>query len=119
MSYSLGRPRTRRCVGPTRASVDSISPNPRSAMCVSSCVRDLPKRTKPLRGGRDRRIVHKPSASATRPIDSDLSLLVPTRYAVLFSGMATLGGRLGPLLHFAVVQHSSQNPPLTHLLPAK
>ena len=32
-----------------RASVDSIAPNPRSAMCVSSCVRDLPKITHRLR----------------------------------------------------------------------
>ena len=31
------------------------------------------QRTKPLRSGKDRRIVHKPSASATRPIDSDFS----------------------------------------------
>ncbi len=36
------------------------------------------------------------------------------RCAVLFSGMATLGGGLGSL-HFAVVRHSSQNAPLTHL----
>jgi len=37
------------------------------------------------------------------------------RCAVLFSGMATLGGGLGSLLHFAVVRHSSQNAPFTHL----
>ena len=31
------------------------------------------QRTKPLRGGKDRRIVHKPSASAARPIEFDFS----------------------------------------------
>ena len=41
-------------VGPTRASVDSTAPNPRSAMCLGSGVRELPRRTKPLRGGKDR-----------------------------------------------------------------
>ena len=30
-------------------------------------------RTKPLRGGKDLGLVHKPSASATRPIDSDFA----------------------------------------------
>src|SRR5271166_3869044 len=29
--------------------------------------------------------------------------------------MVTLGGSLGPLLHFAVARHSSQNAPLAHL----
>src|SRR5262249_53636071 len=40
--------------------------------------------------------------------------LVPTRRAVLISGKATLGGGLGPLLHFAVVRRPSQNAPLAH-----
>src|SRR5262245_23277792 len=34
--------------------------------------------------------------------------LVPTRRVVLISGKATLGGGLGPLLHFAVVRRPSQ-----------
>ena len=34
---------------------------------------------------------------------------------VLFFGMVTLGGSLGPILHFAVARHSSQNAPLAHL----
>src|SRR5262249_37414872 len=38
--------------------------------------------------------------------------LVPTRRAVLISGKATLGGGLGPLLHFAVVRRPSQDAPL-------
>ena len=29
--------------------------------------------------------------------------------------LTDLGGRLGPLLHFAVVEHSSQNASLVHL----
>ncbi len=32
-----------------------------------------------------------------------------------FSGMATLGGGLGPLLHFALVRHPSQSVAITHL----
>ncbi|MGZ3489338.1 MAG: serine hydrolase, partial [Isosphaeraceae bacterium] len=38
-----------------------------------SALRFLPQRTKPLRGGKDPGLVHKPSASATRPIDSDFA----------------------------------------------
>ena len=74
--------------------------------------RPPPGNTKPLRGGK-----YQVSFTSRRPQQLAhrlglLSLLVPTRCAVLFSGMATLGGGLGPLLHFAVVQHSSQKRPL-------
>jgi hypothetical protein len=36
-------------------------------------VRDPLRRTKPLRGGKDGDLVHEPSASAIRPIDSDFA----------------------------------------------
>ena len=48
------------------------------------------ERTKPLRGGKDPGLVHKPSASATRPIDSDFApcLYQRARRAILRHGYA-------------------------------
>ena len=43
------------------------------------------RRTKPLRGGKDPGLVHKPSASATRPIDSDLAPCLYQRAAPCYS----------------------------------
>src|SRR5271157_5600105 len=43
------------------------------------------RRTKPLRGGKDLGLVHKPSASATRPIDSDLAPCLYQRAAPCYS----------------------------------
>src|SRR5271166_3233796 len=42
-------------------------------------------RTKPLRGGKDPGLVHKPSASATRPIDSDFAPCLYQRAAPCYS----------------------------------
>src|SRR5271157_6085575 len=43
------------------------------------------RRTKPLRGGKDPGLVHKPSASATRPIDSDFAPCLYQRAAPCYS----------------------------------
>ena len=43
------------------------------------------QRTKPLRGGKDPGLVHKPSASATRPIDSDFAPCLYQRAAPCYS----------------------------------
>ncbi len=48
-------------------------------------VRDPWRRTKPLRGGKDPGLVHKPSASATRPIDSDFAPCLYQRAAPCYS----------------------------------
>ncbi len=43
------------------------------------------QRTKPLRGGKDPGLAHKPSASATRPIDSDFAPCLYQRAAPCYS----------------------------------
>ena len=43
------------------------------------------QRTKPLRGGKDPGLVHKPSASATRPFDSDFAPYLYQRAAPCYS----------------------------------
>ena len=48
-------------------------------------MRILGQRTKPLRGGKDPGLVHKPSASATRPIDSDFAPCLYQRAAPCYS----------------------------------
>ena len=50
-----------------------------------SRVRHLRQRTKPLRGGKDPGLVHKPSASPTRPIDSDFAPCLYQRAAPCYS----------------------------------
>ena len=54
-------------------------------MTASSAVRLLLRKTKPLRGGKDPGLVHKPSASATRPIDSDFAPCLYQRAAPCYS----------------------------------
>ena len=60
------------------------------AQCIGVCrktegVRDLQRRTKPLRGGKDRDLVHKPSVSATRPIDPDFAPCLYQRASPCYS----------------------------------
>jgi len=52
---------------------------------TSKSVRLPVQRTKPLRGGKDPGLVHKPSASATRPIDSDFAPCLYQRAAPCYS----------------------------------
>src|SRR5271165_6146552 len=49
------------------------------------CGYNILQRTKPLRGGKDPGLVHKPSASATRPIDSDFAPCLYQRAAPCYS----------------------------------
>jgi hypothetical protein len=63
--------------------------------------RDRERRTKPLRGGEDRDLVPKRSASPALPTDSDFA---PHLYRCAVRAtlrMATLGSGLGLLLHFS------------------
>ena len=79
-------------------------------------VRLPPGRTKPLRGGKDPGLVHKPLASATRPIASDFVPCLYQRAASCYSPAWFCLGRVWPLFfHFAVVEHSTQNTPFAHL----
>ena len=74
------------------------------------------RRTKPLRGGKDPGLVHKPLASATRPIASDFVPCLYQRAASCYSPAWFCLGRVWPLFfHFAVVEHSTQNTPFAHL----
>src|SRR5271166_4526966 len=49
------------------------------------CGYNILQRTNPLRGGKDPGLVHKPSASATRPIDSDFAPCLYQRAAPCYS----------------------------------
>jgi hypothetical protein len=74
------------------------------------------RRTKPLRGGEDRALVHRPSASLTRPVDCDFAPCLCRCAAPCYSPpRVTLGGGLGPRRHVTAVRHPSQSAPLTHL----
>ena len=56
-----------------------------TATRTMSHIRVPPRGTKPLRGGKDPGLVHKPSASATRPIDSDFAPSLYQRAAPCYS----------------------------------
>ena len=62
------------------------SPIADCGMPILECgMRNEIQRTKPLRGGKDPGLVHKPSASATRPIDSDFAPCLYQRAAPCYS----------------------------------
>jgi hypothetical protein len=71
-------------------------------------------------GGLNRSTVGKTAISARgqlRPLPQRLRLrssLVPARYAMLSSGMATLGGGYSLVLHSAAGRHTARLAPLTH-----
>jgi len=71
-------------------------------------------RTKPLRGGKDRGIVHKSSASAARPIESDFAPCL-YRCAVPCYSRAWLGSAAGSARSFT--SRSSGTLPRTRPLP--
>jgi hypothetical protein len=86
-----------------------------TAVSTAGFVRIRGRRTKPLRGGRDRDPVRKRSALAARPTGSGFAPRCTNalRRAILRHG--DVGGGLRPVFHLGVVRHSSQNAPFAHL----
>jgi hypothetical protein len=98
-----GQRSSRGTVGVPTTTADSSSPLPddrKARPAVSNDDRAVllfPQRTKPLRGGEDRDLAHQRSALAARSTGSDFApSLVPTRGAVLSSGLLTWGARSAP-----------------------